>query len=203
MSDSTPNYHKHTSANVFQRWFIDQFYDRLFELLRRLPGRTILDVGCGEGFTLQRIIMAWPNTYELTGIDSSAAALKAGRELHPTLRLEEGNSYSLPYPSHAFDVVLCTEVLEHLADPARALAEIRRVSKGYALLSVPHEPWFRAANFLRGKNLARLGNDREHIQHWSSRSFQSFVEKNHFEVLETRQPFPWTIVAARGFSAHP
>lgn len=197
MSDATANYQKHTSANIWQRWLINRFYDNLFSVLRGLPARTILDIGCGEGFTLQRITVAWPNKYQLTGMDSAVAALTAGHKLHPTLRLEPGSIYSLPHPPQSFDVVLCTEVLEHLADPARALAEIRRVSRGWVLLSVPREPWFRVANFLRGKNLWRCGNDQEHIQHWSSRAFQALVRDSGFTVTEVRQPFPWIIVAAR------
>ena len=88
---------------------------------------------------------------------------------------------------------MATEVLEHLDDPKKGLKELVRVSKKYLLLSVPNEPYFMLANFLRGKNITRWGNDIEHIQHWTSSQFQLFVEKEGLKVISKRYPFPWTM----------
>ncbi|MBI4097263.1 MAG: hypothetical protein HY428_02505 [Candidatus Levybacteria bacterium] len=50
-----------------------------------------------------------------------------------------------------------------------------------------------AANFLRGKNWRRLGNDIEHIQHWTTWGFQKFVGRK-LRIRTVRQPFPWTLI---------
>lgn len=197
MKAASSNYQKHTSHNSLQRWLIGRFYSDAFALLSQASVRTILDAGCGEGFTLHRIAEKWPQQYALEGIDSSAAAIKTGKSLYPGLTLVQGSIYSLPHPDSSFDIVICTEVLEHLTNPQAALAQIRRVTKQYVLLSVPREPLFRLANFLRGKNLSRWGNDIEHIQHWSSSAFVQFVRQNGLEVVHMRQPFPWTMLLCR------
>ena len=83
------------------------------------------------------------------------------------------------------------EVLEHLEDPARALREASRVGE-YLLVSVPHEPFFMAANFLRGKNWSRWGSDEEHIHFWGKRTFRKLLEPCG-EILRFETAFPWLI----------
>jgi SAM-dependent methyltransferase len=121
-------------------------------------------------------------------------AKELGKKDHPHLILKQVSIYELPYKDNSFDLVICTEVLEHLDDPQKALQEMVRVSKKYLLLSVPNEPIFMLSNFLRGKNWSRWGNDIEHINHWSSSSFQSFVSSKKLEVIRKRHPFPWTML---------
>ena len=101
--------------------------------------------------------------------------------------------YDLPFPSRSYDLVLCLEVLEHLADPARALREIRRVSRQACLLSVPHEPFFRLGNVARGKNLSRLGDPADHVQHWGAAGFTDFCRRE-VTVRTATGAFPWLIV---------
>lgn len=83
------------------------------------------------------------------------------------------------------------EVLEHLEDPAKALYEAARVGE-YLLVSVPHEPFFMAANFLRGKNWSRWGSDEEHIHFWGKRTFRKLLEP-YGEVLRFETAFPWLV----------
>ena len=52
----------------------------------------------------------------------------------------------LPFPSRQFDLVLGIEVLEHVPDPAAALAELDRLCRGELVVSVPREPVWRVAN---------------------------------------------------------
>jgi ubiquinone/menaquinone biosynthesis C-methylase UbiE len=191
---ATDNFRKHTAKNPLQRFFIDNFFRTLIAEARLLDPETVLDAGCGEGFTLSKFRNEKIGK-ELTGIDFLDRAIKIGKELHPDLNLKTGSIYEMPFKDKSFDLVLCTEVLEHLEYPEKALAELERVTKKNCLISVPNEPLFMAANFLRGKNLSRFGNDIEHIQHWSKRGIAKLIGK-YFEVIEVRNPFPWTLVAA-------
>ena len=192
---TTDNYRKHTAKNPLQKWLIDRFYAALLDELETLHPQTILDAGCGEGFTLARIRL-YGIRAKLEGIDIRQEAIELGRKIHPELTLREGSVYELPYEDNAFDVVLCSEVLEHLEDPERALAEIRRVARRYCIITVPHEPFFMMANMLRGKNLTRWGNDIEHIQHWSSQGIARLAGQ-YMAVEKVRNPFPWTIVIGK------
>ncbi len=189
----TANYKKHTSKNPLQKFLIGNFYKELISNIKDLRIESALDVGCGEGFTLNKLSENKIGK-KLEGVDFLKTAIDTGKRVHPHLKLKVGNIYHLPYKDNSFDLVICTEVLEHLEDPKKALSELTRVSKKYLLLSVPNEPFFRLANFLRGKNLSRLGNDIEHIHHWSSKSFQEFVGNQEIKVIRAQNPFPWTLL---------
>ena len=93
-------------------------------------------------------------------------------------------------------MVVCSEVLEHLEEPENALKKINEITadKGYILLSVPNEPIWRICNMARGKYLKQLGNTPGHIQHWSKRTFCKMLTKNNMRIIETKTPFPWTMV---------
>lgn len=192
----TTNYQKHVSANPLQRFLIDNFYKHLLRTIKPIKPKKILDVGCGEGFTLIKLKHAKiGEDYE--GIDHSDDALSIGKKLNPKLDIKKGNVYMLPYKDNSFDLLICTEVLEHLKDPEKALLEILRVTNKYAVLSVPNEPFFILANLLRGKHLKTFGNHPEHINHWTGSGFRKFLRKNGFKISAIKYPFPWTLVLVR------
>lgn len=189
----TDNFVKHTSQNPLQKLLINNFYNYLVSTIKDLELNSILDVGCGEGFTLNKLSNEGIGK-NLEGVDFLQTAIDLGKKAHPKLTLKQGNIYDLEYKNDSFDLVMATEVLEHLDDPRKGLKELIRVSKKYILLSVPNEPFFIGANFLRGKNLKRWGNDIEHIQHWNSIGFKKFVKKEGLRIVSSRYPFPWTML---------
>jgi len=189
---ATDNFRKHVSRNPLQKFLINRFFNALMQEARNLRSTSILDAGCGEGFTLERFRLAGIGVH-LEGVDLSPGAIDLGRTLHPHLALTQGSVYQLPYADSAFDFVVCTEVLEHLERPRDALTELLRVAKRYIIITVPHEPLFQIANLLRGKNISRWGNDIEHIQHWSARGIVEMVG-GACRIKTVRTPFPWTLV---------
>lgn len=191
--NSTRNYQKHKSKNPLQKFLINNFYATLLKSLHTIKPKSILDAGCGEGFTLAKL-QKNKIAQHLEGIDISKDAIRLGRKMCPSLSFRHGSIYKLPYKDNTFDLVLCCEVLEHLEDPHKALQELIRVSKKYCLLTVPNEPFFMISNFLRGKNWSRWGNDIEHINHWSKFSFKKLVQENRLKLLITKTPFPWTLI---------
>ena len=96
----------------------------------------------------------------------------------------------LPFRSGAFDLVVACEVLEHVDDPRRALEELLRVTSRFALLSVPHEPWWRVLNVLRGKYLRDRGNTPGHVQHFTAAAFRGFLGAQ-CRVSRFARPTPW------------
>ena len=189
---ATDNFRKHSSKNPLQQFFISRFFVALIAEVRALHPTSILDAGCGEGFTLERFRLAGVGAH-LEGIDLNPGAIDLGRTPHPHLALTQGSVYQLPYADNTFDLVVCTEVLEHLERPADALTELSRVAKRYVIITVPHEPFFQMANLLRGKNISRWGNDSEHIQHWSSPGIAEMIG-GACRIKTVRTPFPWTLV---------
>jgi len=192
MSLDTTNYIKHTSKNPLQVFLIENFYKTGFSLIKNIKLKRILDVGCGEGVSLAKLESLQIGEY-LEGIDFSDDALKIGRKTYPHLKLRKGSIYNLPYKDKSFDLIVCTEVFEHLDEPEKGLESLFRVTKKYCLISVPNEPIFRIANFLRGKYLSRFGSSEGHINHWSTGSFVKFL-RQRFNIVAIKRPFPWTMV---------
>jgi len=102
------------------------------------PGDRILEVGCGAGHILNRI-----GAGELHGVDLSDFMLqKAQARLAGRVKLRKANAENLPFEPGSFGKVICSEVLEHVPEPRKVLAEIARVLApgGIAVVSVPNEP---------------------------------------------------------------
>lgn len=188
----TSNFIKHTNNNPVQKLLVNNFYKILVSLAKKTNPETILDAGCGEGFSINQLTINKVGK-KLEGVDDSEIALSLGKKLFPYLHFKKGNVYNLPYKNNSFDLVVCTEVLEHLNNPRKALTEAMRVSKKYVIVSVPNEPFFMLANFLRGKNIAHLGNDPGHINHWSFLSFRKLLNVKGLKIKNIKYPFPWII----------
>jgi ubiquinone/menaquinone biosynthesis C-methylase UbiE len=195
MAKPTTNLAKHTTKNPISRFFLTNFTNLLLEQVKKLKPDSILDVGAGEGFTLE---MFRKNKIgkKIEGIEYMDDAFILAKQLHPKVSIKKGNIYELPYKKDSFDIVVCTEVLEHLDDPGKALQELKRVTKKYLIVSVPNEPLFTIQRFLRGKNMLKLGDHPEHLQHWKSESFKKFVEKQ-MQVIDYKTPLPWTMILAK------
>ncbi len=189
----TSNFQKHTSKNPIQQFLINNFNNTLIKSITPLHVKNVLDAGCGEGFSLYEL-SAYNIGEKLEGIDYSKEAISIGKKLFPNLSLKQGSIYNLPYKDNSFDLVLSTEVLEHLEDPKKALQEILRVSKKHILVSVPNEPFFMMSNFLRGKNVMKFGNDPEHIQHWTIFSFLKLMKEHKIQIKTVKLPFPWIMI---------
>lgn len=190
---TTTNFEKHTTKNPIGKMFLDNFLGTAVKSIKHLNIDSVLDVGCGEGFTLARFKKEKiGKSYEGIEVDEQAIAL--GKKLYPTLNIKKGDIYDLPYKSNSFDLVVCTEVLEHLDNPKKAYKELIRVSNKYILLSVPNEPWFTIQRIARFQNIIHLGAHPEHIQHWTYSAFLKFVKIKGVKIIEKKLPIPWTMV---------
>lgn len=178
----TTNYSKHTNSSPIQQFLLRQFNKKLIDCVRKTNPNTILDAGCGEGFTMNLLSEAGIHA-SMTGIDFSDTAISIAQKISPNLNIKKASIYLLPYRNASFDLIICSEVLEHLEDPDTALSEIIRVSKKYILVSVPNEPYFQCANFFRGKYFQSFGNHPEHINDWSSRSIVEKLKNAGLSIL--------------------
>jgi arsenite methyltransferase len=89
----------------------------------------VLEVGCGTG-AVARCLAQWPNVGAVVGVDPSPALLEKARTLSaawPTLSFHEADGKALPFPEHAFDVVVLHTVLTHVPEPEALLAQVFRV----------------------------------------------------------------------------
>ncbi|MCX4244481.1 class I SAM-dependent methyltransferase [Paraliomyxa miuraensis] len=196
MSKDYGNKQKHESRNPIQRALIHHFKSRAIRLVQGVAPRSILEVGCGEGYMLDALSRGGV-TAALHGVDFSEPAIEDARtRLGARAELEARDARELADDGRTFDLVMMLEVLEHIPDPAQMLPILDRLTRRHLLLSVPWEPMFRGLNMARGKHVRAFGNDPEHVNHWSRRGFFRFIEP-HFEILEAPLVAPWTMVLAQ------
>ncbi|HYB30208.1 MAG TPA: class I SAM-dependent methyltransferase [Solirubrobacteraceae bacterium] len=189
---------KYGSTNPVVRRLMSRFEASLDRLFTSAGPRSVLDVGCGEGVLTYR----WAQQLgekPIVGIDLADPKLEAQWRTRRrenlqfrTMDVDDLRSF----PDRSFDLAAAIEVLEHVPDPERTLAEMARVAARYLLVSVPREPLWRALNVARGAYVRDLGNTPGHINHWSKRGFIRTVGR-HGQIAEARSPFPWTMVLAR------
>ncbi len=169
------------------------FRDRVVALVVAVKPARVLEVGCGQGWLLRDIADVLPDV-QLTGIDIRPDTIEFARSLVPDADLRVVDAGALPFADDEFDLVVCSEVLEHVDDPAAVLLEIDRVGRGRSVISVPDEPLFWIANLVRGKHLRTFGNCPGHIHHWSRRGFGRLLRGNGGEVAVERS-VPWLVAS--------
>jgi ubiquinone/menaquinone biosynthesis C-methylase UbiE len=174
----TPNHHKYTVQNRFYQWHLEEFFRSLYELLARTRPRTVLDAGCGEGYGIS-FLLRRNGGIRYTGLDVNGDAIAYARShFGDHACFKTGSIYRLPFSDRSFDTVLCSEVLEHLEDPERAIGELKRVARRYVIVTVPREPYF--DSITRLAQLVGIGGDPGHINFWTKRAFKDFMLQ-HFD----------------------
>lgn len=109
---------------------IDRKFERVWQLVsEHLPCDAFLDAGCGDGRHLAALARSGHRPNRLAGIDISERILETARAAAAPLepQLERANLEALPFEDAAFDLVLCTQVIEHLLDPPAGVRELARV----------------------------------------------------------------------------
>lgn len=188
-------YDKYGTRNPVARLLMREFDRGMQSLLAMTRDvASILEVGCGEGEVTRKLADWFPGA-QVMGTDVSPDIVAEARARHPDLHFEACSVYELD-AARKFDLVVASEVFEHLGDPARALRNVASVARSYVFVSVPREPLWRIANCARGRYIRGLGNTPGHVQHWSTSGFTRFLS-DEMEVVAVRKPVMWTQVLCR------
>lgn len=199
------NYEKYMTKNPLKRKMVERLNEKIVNHIARLCAEAdkekvkILDAGCGEGF-ISDLIYRNVENIQITGLEYTEEALKIARQMNQNIIFVQGDIYQMPFEDNAFDIVLCTEVLEHLEKPDSALQELARVAEHTVFLTVPDEPWFCMGNLFALKNVSRLGNPIDHINHWTYRGFVKYITSQNICSIgggRSDRSFPWTIMICR------
>ncbi len=162
-------------------------------VLNYIVGDRIVDIGCGEGITLEKMVRLYPGRW-ITGIDSEPENIEICQEHGLPVRC--GTVLDLPLEDGSVDCVLFLEVIEHLKEPERGLAEIHRVLKpgGRLILVFPNDRNFMLARLLTGM-LKEAFYDAGHTRQWTPQDIRRVLRKMRFSPLEQRSlPFSlWCI----------
>lgn len=156
------------------------------------PSGSVVDVGVGEGYALERM---WPAGTEVVALEYRHDKAVVASERLAAVQVVRGDAGVLPFPDRSADLVTSIEVLEHLPTYEQAVAEMARICRGRLVVSVPWEPWFRLGNLGRGKNVKRFGNDPEHVHFFNPRRLERALG-THFDHVRVVRAFPWIIAEA-------
>jgi len=143
-------------------------------------GYAVLDIGCGSG----RIIQDLPKAI---GMDILLPKLRFLRNRHS--RLVQGNIFALPFPTHVFDAVICSEVIEHVPDHPAAFEEMARVLRpgGTLILGTPdYGRWlWWLLEWIYGKILPGA-YAHEHMTHYTGASLKERLLAHGYTIQEIR-----------------
>jgi ubiquinone/menaquinone biosynthesis C-methylase UbiE len=161
----------------------------IMQALSRLTFDSLLDVGGAEGYTAYVV-------KELFGAsvwssDLSEEACQRARDIF-NIDSVAADIHSLPFADGEFDVVLCSETLEHTTDPSLCIRELLRVASKAVVITVPHESERNIQENLR------KGVPHSHIHKFELGSM-AFLERDGFQVLASKtssallRKFTWII----------
>lgn len=139
----TPGYNPQ-HVGLLQARSLDENLGFAADLIR--SGMRVLDLGCGPGsITLDLAARVGP-TGGAVGVDVEPGQVETARRAADArglsqARFEVASAYALPFDDASFDAVTAHTVLQHLRDPADALAEVRRVLRPGGVLAAAEEDW--------------------------------------------------------------
>ncbi len=134
----------YADPNLIDHYFTPErlaFYPKLAGWMKGLGINnpiSVIDVGCGGGHLLAEASRHYPKA-TLLGVDWSAAAVRVATKLHPQFEFRVADIFELSALAEQFDLVLTTEVLEHLEEPVRAAECLLQVCSpgGAVVVTVP------------------------------------------------------------------
>jgi 2-polyprenyl-3-methyl-5-hydroxy-6-metoxy-1,4-benzoquinol methylase len=178
--------------DIFRKIFGTTFLDIrvreriLFKLMKNIRGRAILDLGCGYGVYSSEL--KW-NGMKPTGVDYELKNVEVWKKINSQFKDEipfvMASVLFLPFKNGVFDVIICTEVLEHLEEDKKALIEMNRILKkrGSLLLTTPSTD---AKSFLHGrKKEEQLMYEYGHVRiGYKLSELQEKLSENGFKIID-------------------
>jgi SAM-dependent methyltransferase len=165
---------------IYHNAYTAERYRRVLDAAAPLGGLRVLDYGCGDGALLSWISRAVGEAGEAVGFDPSADARRLAREMLQLRRLKaEVCGSSVELADSSFDCVLCSEVIEHVADVDGLLAEIHRLLKpgGRAIITTPIR-------------LTERPEEPTHLREWFPSEFAALLASGPLRVLRHEQVIP-------------
>jgi 2-polyprenyl-3-methyl-5-hydroxy-6-metoxy-1,4-benzoquinol methylase len=168
------------------RWYWD--YKDNIVLEQVADHGTIVDLGCGEGVLLEKLVKKFPNL-NIIGIDIMLENVEICQKR--LLPARQGNLYDLDIKDGSIDVVILMEVIEHLENAPKAIKEIYRIlkSNGKLIVIFPNDAFFYFARLMTFKFKEAAYNP-GHTRQWTHSDINQLLLENGLKVLSARSiPF--------------
>jgi len=165
---------KQIHRNYYTAYYV---YKAANRIIKNLDNPSVLDIGCGAAIKLKRLISSYSK--QITCMDSFGVE-KICKQIIPDanfipINFEKVNvnTVSRKY----FDLIICSEVIEHLSDPDVILDLIKKSSNenSIILISTPER------DSTRGK-VANMSPNIHHVREWNSYEFKAYLESRGFKI---------------------
>ena len=149
--------------------------NRLNLIVKTIPDKErlkILDAGCGEGHLIEKL--NYKNNNNLYyGIDIIQIFLQKAKERCPYATFKIMDLSKINFDDEFFDIIICTEVLEHIIKYKIVIEELKRVLKkdGYLIITFPNETLWMISRFLLRRKHIKI-----HVNSFTPNKIKSLVK---------------------------
>lgn len=181
-------YEKGIDGDLWGLWWHQARMFRIMKLLLSTSG-SFLEVGCAEGLYVRFYFDTHRDNQFVVGLDIARNFIEKARKRCSSAMWVVGDAQNLPFKENSFDVVLCSEVLEHLIHPKSCFSQLPYISKKHILVTVPggHSPFFYTARKLKLLNFfkrSRAYKERKNMV-WNPSS-------GHISLIEIEDLIEWS-----------
>jgi ubiquinone/menaquinone biosynthesis C-methylase UbiE len=188
-----PDYYQQgVKNNYFQRLWHTGKLKAVLGFISHRP-KKILDVGCASGWFLKQVKEKYPESW-CYGVDLYEKAVNYGGKKYGDLVLKHADAHKLPFKKECFDLIICTEVLEHVVDPDKVLLEIKRVLKKNGTVVIEMDTGnllFQAVWSVWIKLYGRVWSD-AHLHLFDKKKIISLIKKSGLRIVRTAT-FNWSM----------
>jgi len=157
-------------------------FEWILRCLDDVKGKTVLDVGCGDGALTYRIA---ERGADIIGIDNSEEGIKLAKEIFNKKKMPANfilaSAYNMPLKNNSIDCAVLSDVIEHVREPERLLKEIKRLlrNNGKLVISTPYR-------------FGELLWDKYHVREYYPSELRSSLESDfkNIEIIESH-PALW------------
>jgi 2-polyprenyl-3-methyl-5-hydroxy-6-metoxy-1,4-benzoquinol methylase len=199
------SYEYRTSAAEVSHSYL---YEPVAEAIGNIsPSALVVDIGCGNGSFLS---LFQNRGWRLYGSDYSTSGIEIARANYPDIEFSVSNAESMPEEltrkAGQFDLVLCTEVIEHVYNPRGLLKTCHGLlkPKGILVLTTPYHGYFKNLLMAVTGKLDRHFTvlwDHGHIKFWSHKTMREVLIESHFTNIQFsgagRIPWLWKSMVVR------
>jgi predicted SAM-dependent methyltransferase len=156
---------------------------------------TAVEIGCAEGIVINRLC-GLLNIQSCYGIDIATPFLTFAKKLYPEIKFIKGSSLELPFPDKSIDLIVLSDIIEHMKDLALFMNEVKRVGK-WILLRVPLD------NYLWRKLISEPlerspsvgpGHPDGHIHEFSKKSCIRMLKGKGFKIFASRVTYQYQYI---------
>lgn len=175
----------YNSKNPLVSFVHRQRLDAIVDSMPRHNGLKILDAGCGEGHLISKLHEKNPsNNYY--GIDTTEVAIEKAKKRCFFAEFSMMDLNNIHFEDGFFDVVITTEVLEHVYDYKLAISEMKRVlvKNGFLIVTFPNEFLWTVSRFILGRRPIKVP---DHVNSFTPEIMKSAV---NLELIDQKNlPF--------------